>query len=43
MEIAGSGDCTVTATAGALHQSLLFKNRSQTDQSILLGVRYYFG
>jgi hypothetical protein len=43
LEIAGSGNSTVTATAGALNQKLIFGNRSVTDQSILLGVRYTFG
>jgi hypothetical protein len=43
LEIAGSGNTTVTATAGALNQKLTFGNRSVTDQSILLGVRYTFG
>ncbi len=43
LEIAGNGNTTVTATAGALNHKLIFGNRSVTDQSVLLGVRYTFG
>jgi hypothetical protein len=43
LEIAGSGTTTVTEAAGGVSQKLTFDNRSVTDQSILLGVRYTFG
>jgi opacity protein-like surface antigen len=43
LEIASSGNTTMTAAAGGVSQKLTFDNRSVTDQSILLGVRYTFG